>query len=53
MNLWSPKKHGEKLNYIPCNEARSSTRATGRGPAAAGGIYFWNDAPISGMDKVL
>jgi len=53
MNLWSPKKHDEKLNYIPCNEARSSTGATGRGPAAAGRFYFWNDASILGMDKML
>jgi len=56
MNIWNPKKRHEKLNYMqnnPVIEAWSSTRATGRGPAAAGRFYFWNDGSILGMHKML
>jgi hypothetical protein len=56
MNIWSPKKRDEKLEYVHNNPVK-------RGPAKhpggwpwchrGGTFYLWNDASILGMDEML
>jgi putative transposase len=54
MNIWSPKKRGEKLNYMHNNPVRRGpVKHAGDWPWSSWRLYFWNDASILGMDKML
>jgi hypothetical protein len=56
MNIWNLKKRDEELNYTRNNAVRRglvkypSDRPWSR---RGGRFYFWNDASMSGMDKML
>jgi hypothetical protein len=56
MNIWSPKKRDERLNYMYNNPVkRGLVKHPGDRPWSrrGGRFYFWNDASILGMDKML
>jgi putative transposase len=54
MNIWSPKKRDEKLNYMHNNPVkRGLLKHPGDWPWSSWRFYFWNDASILGMDKML
>jgi hypothetical protein len=54
MNIWSPKKRDEKLNYMHNNPVRRGlVKHPGGRPWSSWRFYFWNDASILGMDKML
>jgi putative transposase len=54
MNIWSPKKRDEKLNYMHNNPVRRGlVKHPGGWPWSSWRFYFWNDASILGMDKML
>ena len=56
MNIWSQKKHDEKLNYRHNNpvKRRLVKRPGDRPCSRRGGRFdFWNDASILGMDEML
>ena len=54
MNIWSPKKRDEKLNYMHNNAVkRGLVKHPGDWPWSSWRFDFWNDASILGMDKML
>ena len=54
MNIWSPKKRDEKLNYMHNNPVkRGLVKHPGDWPWSSWRFYFCNDASILGMDKML
>ena len=56
MNICSPKKRDEKLNYVHNNPVkRGLVKHPGDWPWSRrrGGFYFWKDGSILGMDKML
>jgi len=54
MNIWSQKKHDEKLNYRHNNPVkRRLVKRPGDRPWSSWRFDFWNDASILGMDKML
>jgi len=54
MNIWSPKKRDEKLNYMHNNPVRRGlVKHPGDWPWSSWRFYFRNDGSILGMDKML
>jgi REP element-mobilizing transposase RayT len=56
MNIWTPKKQDEELNYMHNNPVkRGLVKQPGDWPWSrrGGRFYFWNDASILGMDKMV
>jgi hypothetical protein len=54
MNIWSPKKRDEKLNFMHNNPLkRGLFKHAGDWPWSSWRFYFWNDGAILGMDKML
>jgi len=54
MNIWSPKKRDEKLNYMHNNAVkRGLVKHPGDWPRSGWRLYLWCDGSILGMDKML
>jgi putative transposase len=54
MNIWSPKKRDEKLNYTHNNPVkRGLVKHPGDWPWSSWRFYLWNDGSVLGMDKML
>ena len=54
MNIWGPKKRDGKLNSMHNNPVkRGLVKHPGHWPWSSRRFYFWNDASILGMDKML
>jgi len=54
MNMWSPKKRDEKLDYMHNNLVkRGLVKHPGDWPWSSWKLYLWNDGWILGMDKML
>jgi hypothetical protein len=54
MSIWSPKKRDERLNYMHNNPVkRGLVKHPGDRPWSSWRFFFWNDASILGMDKML
>ena len=55
MNIWSPKKRDEKLNYMHNNPVkRGPVKRLGGWPWSrrGGRFYLWNDASILDTDEM-
>ncbi len=53
MNIWSPKKREEKLNYMHNNPVkRGLVKQPGDWPWSSWRYYFWNDTSLLAMDRV-
>jgi putative transposase len=54
MNIWTPKKRDEKLNYMHHNPVkRGLVREPGDWPWSSWGFYFLNDAGLLAMDRMV
>ena len=54
MNIWSPKKRDEELNCARNNAVKPGlVKHPGDWSWWSWGFYFWNDASILGMRKML
>jgi putative transposase len=54
MNIWSPKKREEKLDYMRNNPVKQGlVKYPGDWPWSSWRFYFGNDTSILGMDKML
>ncbi|MGA2611122.1 MAG: hypothetical protein ABSH01_27065 [Terriglobia bacterium] len=56
MNIWSPKKRDEKLNYThnsPVKRGLVKHSRDWRWPRRGERFYFWNEGSTLGMDKML
>jgi len=53
MNIWTPKKRDEKLNYMHNNPVkRGLAKQPGDWPWSSWRYYFWNDISRLAMDRV-
>ena len=53
MNIWTPKKRDEKLNYMHNNPVkRGLVEQPGEWPWPSWRYYFWNDTSLLAMDRV-
>ena len=54
MNIWTPKKRDEKLNYMHHNPVkRGLVREPGDWPWSSWRFYFLNDAGLLAMDRMV
>ncbi|MGD0011869.1 MAG: hypothetical protein ABSE93_25430 [Terriglobia bacterium] len=54
MNIWSPKRREEKLNYMRNNPVkRGLVKRPGDWPWSSWRFYFLNDASLLTMDPML
>ena len=54
LNVWSPKKRDEKLNYMHNNPVtRKLVQTPGDWPWSSWRFYFQNDASLLSMDRIL
>jgi hypothetical protein len=54
MNIGSPKKPDEKLNYVQNNPVqRGLVKDSGDWPRSSWRFHRWDDGSILGMDKML
>ena len=54
MNIWTPKERDEKLNYLHSNPLKQDLlKHPGDPPWSSWRFYFWNDASVLAMDKMV